>query len=355
MAYDLTTLQNYGVPAELAAQVAELAGNFGDSFGESFSRISLKGNRFSLRSGGASELLSADYLNCVILADAATDHCTWFRNKYDPTKEDVKPDAVWLYGQDAPAIVPRTVLQKNADGHYDYVRQHRTVIAIINPQTQQLDLTPVVFDVGSMSLYGQDLTLSNNMVAYSYTGFRRWCSAQGIPPCLIFTRVIFDTRASVPCVRFIPARNDRAPAILPQPILGQVLQLAQSQQVKDLVKVSLIDGTEQQTQPAYAQPQPQPAYNQAQPAYNQAQPVYAQPQSAPAASAPQAPVPPVAPQPAPQPAPAPVQPAPQPTQAAPQPAAQQTPANALSAAEAAAQEIQADDALMSILAAATTK
>ena len=322
------TLQNYGVPAELAAQVAALAGNYGDSFGEAFSRISLKGNRFSLRSGGSSELISTDHLTCVILADAPTDHLIWYRDKYDPTKEDVSPTAVWLYGKDAPAIVPRTVLQKNADGRYDYIRQHRTVIAIVNPQTQQLDLTPIVFDVGSMSLYGQDLVLSNNLVAYSYTGFRRWCSSQGIPPCLIFTRVIFDTRSSVPSVRFIPARNDRAPAILPQPVLGQELQLAQSQSVKDLVKVSLIDGTEnsQSAQPAPAQPAPvQPA-----------QPAPVQPVPAPVQSAPAQPAPVQS---------APVQPAP----------ASVTPTDALSAAEVAAQEIQADDALMNILNAATSK
>ena len=328
MAYDLMTLQNYGVPAELAAQVAALAGNYGDSFGEAFSRISLKGNRFSLRSGGSSELISTDHLTCVILADAPTDQLIWYRDKYDPTKEDVSPTAVWLYGKDAPAIVPRTVLQKNADGRYDYIRQHRTVIAIVNPQTQQLDLTPIVFDVGSMSLYGQDLVLSNNLVAYSYTGFRRWCSSQGIPPCLIFTRVIFDTRSSVPSVRFIPARNDRAPAILPQPVLGQVLQLAQSQSVKDLVKVSLIDGTEnsQSAQPAPAQPAPvQPA-----------QPAPVQPVPAPVQSAPAQPAPVQS---------APVQPAP----------ASVTPTDALSAAEVAAQEIQADDALMNILNAATSK
>ena len=224
--------------------------------------------------------------------------------------------------------MPRTVLQKNADGRYDYIRQHRTVIAIVNPQTQQLDLTPIVFDVGSMSLYGQDLVLSNNLVAYSYTGFRRWCSSQGIPPCLIFTRVIFDTRSSVPSVRFIPARNDRAPAILPQPVLGQVLQLAQSQSVKDLVKVSLIDGTEnsQSAQPAPAQPAPvQPA-----------QPAPVQPVPAPVQSAPAQPAPVQS---------APVQPAP----------ASVTPTDALSAAEVAAQEIQADDALMNILNAATSK
>lgn len=342
MAYDLMTLQNYGVPAELAAQVAALAGNYGDSFGEAFSRISLKGNRFSLRSGGSSELISTDHLTCVILADAPTDHLIWYRDKYDPTKEDVSPTAVWLYGKDAPAIVPRTVLQKNADGRYDYIRQHRTVIAIVNPQTQQLDLTPIVFDVGSMSLYGQDLVLSNNLVAYSYTGFRRWCSSQGIPPCLIFTRVIFDTRSSVPSVRFIPARNDRAPAILPQPVLGQVLQLAQSQSVKDLVKVSLIDGTEnsQSAQPASVQPAPAPV----QPTPASVQPAPASVQPAPVQQAPVQP--------------APVQPAPAavaPTQPAQPASASITPTDALSAAEAAAQEIQADDALMNILNAATSK
>ena len=344
MAYDLMTLQNYGVPAELAAQVAALAGNYGDSFGEAFSRISLKGNRFSLRSGGSSELISTDHLTCVILADAPTDHLIWYRDKYDPTKEDVSPTAVWLYGKDAPAIVPRTVLQKNADGRYDYIRQHRTVIAIVNPQTQQLDLTPIVFDVGSMSLYGQDLVLSNNLVAYSYTGFRRWCSSQGIPPCLIFTRVIFDTRSSVPSVRFIPARNDRAPAILPQPVLGQVLQLAQSQSVKDLVKVSLIDGTDNSQSAQAAQPAPvQPA--PVQPAPVQPAPVQPAPvQPAPASVAPAQPTQPAPAQSAPV-QPAAVQPAP----------ASVTPTDALSAAEAAAQEIQADDALMNILNAATSK
>lgn len=99
MGYDLVALQNYGLPAELATEIAELQDNFGDSFGESFSRISLKGNRFSLKSGNVAEMISADKLDCVILGDAPTDHCTYYAGKYDPNQEDVKPTAVWLQGR----------------------------------------------------------------------------------------------------------------------------------------------------------------------------------------------------------------------------------------------------------------
>ena len=309
MAYDLVALQNYGLPAELAQQITELQGNFGESFGDSFSRISLKGNRFSLKTGSVAEMISADKLDCVILADAPTDHCTYYAGKYDPTQEDVKPTAVWLQGQDAPLVVPPAALTKDATGRLGYSRAHRAVIAIIDPNTNQLKMEPVVFDIGSMSLYGDDIMLSDGTPAMSYSSFRRWCAKQGIPPCLVFVRVIFDMRQSVPTVRFIPGRNGSAPAILPQPILGQVIEKAKSTEVHDLLKVTLIGGTEPMSQGAAA-PQPQPAPVQ----QTVAQPQVA-PQPAPQPVAPQPVAPqPVAPQPAPQPqvAPAPQAPVQQP-------------------------------------------
>ena len=293
MAYDLVALQNYGLPAELAQQITELQGNFGESFGDSFSRISLKGNRFSLKTGSVAEMISADKLDCVILADAPTDHCTYYAGKYDPTQEDVKPTAVWLQGQDAPLVVPPAALTKDATGRLGYSRAHRAVIAIIDPNTNQLKMEPVVFDIGSMSLYGDDIMLSDGTPAMSYSSFRRWCAKQGIPPCLVFVRVIFDMRQSVPTVRFIPGRNGSAPAILPQPILGQVIEKAKSTEVHDLLKVTLIDGTEPSAQPATPQPQPQPQVAP-QPAPQPAPAPQPQPQVAPA---PQAPVQQPAPQP----------------------------------------------------------
>lgn len=332
MAYDLVALQNYGLPAELAQQITELQSNFGESFGDSFSRISLKGNRFSLKTGSVAEMISADKLDCVILADAPTDHCTYYAGKYDPTQEDVKPTAVWLQGQDAPLVVPPAALTKDATGRLGYSRAHRAVIAIIDPNTNQLKMEPVVFDIGSMSLYGDDIMLSDGTPAMSYSSFRRWCAKQGIPPCLVFVRVIFDMRQSVPTVRFIPGRNGSAPAILPQPILGQVIEKAKSTEVHDLLKVTLIDGTEPSAQPAAA-PQPAPV-----------QQTVAQPQVAPQpAPAPQ-------PQPQPQVAPAPQapvqQPAPQPQAVAPQAPVAPEPQVVTS------DDPAADDQLMKILAEA---
>lgn len=346
MAYDLVALQNYGLPAELAQQITELQGNFGESFGESFSRISLKGNRFSLKSGSVAEMISADKLDCVILADAPTDHCTYYAGKYDPTQEDVKPTAIWLQGQDAPLVVPPAALTKDATGRLGYSRAHRAVIVYVDPTTSQLKMEPVVFDIGSMSLYGDDMQLSDGTVAMSYSSFRRWCAKQGIPPCLVLTRVIFDMHQSVPTVRFIPGRNGSAPAILPQPLLGQVIEKAKSTEVHDLLKVTLIDGTEPSAQPAAApQPQPQPQ-PQVAPA--------SQPQVAPAPVQQTAAQPQVAPQPAPQPAPAPqsqVAPAPQaPVQ---QPAPQPQPQPVAPEPQViTSDDPAADDQLMKILAEA---
>lgn len=336
MAYDIVALKNLGLPATMLAEIEELKGNFGESFGESFARLSLKGSRFSLKSGQSTDLLSSDYLDVVILGDAVADHCTYYAGKYDPANEDVKPTAVWLRGTDAPLVVPPAKLTKDADGRYGYSIQHRTVVAIVNPQTKQLDPNPVVFDVGSMSLYGKDIPMSNGTSAMSYSSYRRWCSSQGVPPCVLFTRVIFDTSSSVPSVRFIPARNGTAPMLLPPELLGVVLPKAKSAEVKDLLKVNLIDGTEgvgDAAQPVAPAPQPAP-----QPVAPQ-QHVYT-PQPGERILVPQEEPQPVAP------APQPV--APQPV--APQPAVQT--ADPLAGANQVSAEIQADNQLMSILAEA---
>ena len=333
MAYDIVALKNLGLPANMLADIEELKGNFGESFGESFARLSLKGSRFSLKSGQSTELLSSDYLDVVILGDAVADHCTYYAGKYDPANEDVKPTAVWLRGTDAPLVVPPAKLTKDADGRYGYSIQHRTVVAIVNPQTKQLDPNPVVFDVGSMSLYGKDIPMSNGTSAMSYSSYRRWCSSQGVPPCVLFTRVIFDTSSSVPSVRFIPARNGTAPMLLPPELLGVVLPKAKSAEVKDLLKVNLIDGTEgdvaQPVAPQPVAPAPQPV---AQHAYT--------PQPGERILVPQEDPQPVAPQP--------VAPAPQPV--APSPELQT--ADPLAGANKVSAEIQADNQLMSILAEA---
>ena len=63
--YDLVAIANqYSVPAEL---LENLKGNFSDSFGESFLRLSLKGFQFTVKSGGSADVINTQALNCVIL------------------------------------------------------------------------------------------------------------------------------------------------------------------------------------------------------------------------------------------------------------------------------------------------
>ena len=361
--YDLTVLQQYGVTAEQAQQLAVvLADNYGDSFGESFPRLSLKGSRFTLRNGSSEDFIANDQLDVIILGDAADDHCVYFKDKYDPNKTDVAPTAVWYMKQPAPVVVPPTVLQRGPDGRFGYVRQHRAIILIKDPLTGKYGDNPVVYDIGAMSLYGQDLPMADGSSAMGYASLRRWCSAQKILPCLFETRIIFDRRATVPCVRFIPSRNGSAPMLLTLDVLKPVLKLASSPTVKDMLQVKLIDGTEadvvttefvnDETAAAQPAPQAQPKTTRAKKAEApavQPQVVPQQPQVVP--QQPQV-VPPAAPvvpqQPTPQ-----VAPAVQPQPAVAQPAPQTAPADVIANANAALGEVTGmDNELASLLAQA---
>ena len=360
--YDLTVLQQYGVTAEQAQQLAVvLSNNYGDSFGESFPRLSLKGSRFTLRNGSSEDFIANDQLDVIILGDAADDHCVYFKDKYDPTKTDVAPTAVWYMKQPAPVVVPPTVLQRGPDGRFGYVRQHRAVILIKDPLTGKYNDTPVVYDIGAMSLYGQDLPMADGSSAMGYASLRRWCSAQRILPCLFETRIIFDRRATVPCVRFIPSRNGSAPMLLTPDVLNPVLKLAASPTVKDLLQVKLIDGTEADVvatdfvndEAAAAQPAPQAAPKA--PRAKAKTPVAPQPAPAPA---PQPKVVPQQPQVVPSVAPAvpPVAPVVPQAAPAPQPVVEQSapaPQDALAAADAALGSVAGmDNELASLLAQA---
>ena len=91
MAYDLAVLSQYGVSTDVIQQLnVAVKDNYGDSFGEAFSRLTLKGFRFSIRSGTSEELLSNDAIEVLVLGDAKADHLVYFAEKYDPNKSDVK-------------------------------------------------------------------------------------------------------------------------------------------------------------------------------------------------------------------------------------------------------------------------
>ena len=252
--YDLVAIANqYSVPAEL---LENLKGNFSDSFGESFLRLSLKGFQFTVKSGGSADVINTQALNCVILGEGTDDHCTYYAGSYSPEVEDVKPTAVWYRSQPAPIVVPPVALEKDKNGRLGYSIKRRVVLAIFD-EKGNLNLTPIVFDVGAMSLYDKDYANSGML---SYSSYRRWCAKRNLLPCMIVTQILFDRSSSVPSVRFKPVCNqDGTPRILPQNgLLQEVFKVASSDEVKGLLKVNIIDGTETNDADGMAQPQPQP-------------------------------------------------------------------------------------------------
>ena len=299
MAFDVAVLQQYGLPAEFASQLATVADNFSDDFGESISRLSLKGFQFSIVSGGASNVVpgSEQGLNCVIIAEGPHDFNTWYRSAYDPSAEATQPDAVWYEGSEIPAVIPPQLRSRRPDGRLNWSRKRRVLIVPMGLDGNPLNgMEPVIFDVGASSLYGQDMA---GGLGLSYAHYRAWCKQHRLAPCLIPTRIVFDRSASVPSVRFVPGCDQTGrPQVFGAQALQLILDTAKSDRVKELVQVKLVPEAGAAAQPA---PQPAPVYN------TMAQPAYAQPQPAPVAQPAPASVAP-APQPVAQPAPAPVEP-----------------------------------------------
>ena len=252
-----------------------------EDFNSSFRSISFKGFQFTLRDAGSETVHPSPNLPVVILGMAPGNHCTWYRNAYDGTKENVQPDAVWYQKQPVPANVPASVLAKSADGRNQYQISRRIVVALLreNHTTGQMyiDLdNPYVMDCGSMSVFGDDIP---DQWAFSLAGLIRFCSRAKVLPLHFVTNVIFDRRQSVPSIRFVPSNQNGQLLFLDADSLAQVYRVATSQTVTDMLHVRLIPDPNAAVQQA-AQPVAQPA-----PAVAPVQPV------APAASVAPAPQP----------------------------------------------------------------
>ena len=260
-----------------------------EDFNSSFRSISFKGFQFTLRDAGSETVHPSPNLPVVILGMAPDNHCTWYHNAYDGTKENVQPDAVWYQKQPVPANVPASVMAKSADGHNQYQISRRIVVALLreNHTTGQMyiDLdNPYVMDCGSMSVFGDDIP---DQWAFSLAGLIRFCSRAKVLPLHFVTNVIFDRRQSVPSIRFVPSNQNGQLLFLDADSLAQVYRVATSQTVTDMLHVRLIPDPNAAVQQA-AQPVAQPA-----PAAAPVQPVAPVAPVQPAA--PVAPVQPVAP------------------------------------------------------------
>lgn len=282
MAFDVTLMQTYGLSTELATKMQALAGtNFADNFGDSFSRLSIKGFQFSIVSGASSTPLGDKPLTVVFLGDDPKgNYLTYYAGVYSATAEDTKPTAVWYANDKTPDVVPPTVMQKDPrTGKYGYSRKQRTVVALLDNTGT---ITPVVFDINAVSMFGDNCNLGG-VTALSYVNYRRALSKLGVLPCCIATQIVLDRTQGIPAVKFIPALNANGqPQLLPPDLLEKVVTTATSKEVAELLKVHTLpdpaapESAYPQSSPAYPQSAPEPAYPQStpvQPAYVQSAPV----------------------------------------------------------------------------------
>jgi hypothetical protein len=268
MGFDLTLMQqNYNLPAELVNQLQGLsATNFADNFGESFSRLSLKGFTFSLVSGSSVTALGDKPLTVVFLGDDPKgNYLTYYAGVYSQTAENIKPDAVWYASDPTPTVVPPSVMEKDPrTGKYGYSRKQRTVIAILDNTG---NITPVVFDINAVSMFGDNCNLGG-VTALSYSNYRRFLSKAGVLPCCIATQIVLDRSGGIPAVKFIPAMNANGTVqLLPNDVLQKVVSVATSSEVADLLKVNTLPEDPLAAQaPVASAPQPAPIAPAPQPA-----------------------------------------------------------------------------------------
>lgn len=257
------------LPQEMRDQLAQMFAPALESFGSAFNRVSLKGNRFRLITGGSETATFSDAFTFVIVAISPEQHCVWYANAYNG-EEGVEPDAVWAQNEEPPANVPMSARVKDASGRNQYSMRRRFIVApcLMNPQGKQyIDLDNLyVWDAGGMTTFGDDVALTGGAYnkAHSFTSYMNMCKSAGLFPCAIMTTAIFDMRQSVPAARFLPVCNSQgAPVILDIDTLSRVMQKAidpATQQMLDWRRGrddSQVPSRQPQQQTQYAVQQPQ--------------------------------------------------------------------------------------------------
>lgn len=243
------------VPEAIRSQLLANYANDLEGGNDNWRALSLKAFQFTVKSAAGDQVIEGGALNCIILAEADTDHHTWYKNKYDPNAEKTAPDAVW-YGNNAPACVPASALQKDPNGRYQYSTHRRAIITILGADGKLS--APVVFDIGALSLYGKD----NGGDILNYANYRKTLAKNGLLPCMVMTRVVFNRSQSVPCVQFTTVKNNGQPIILGADQQKIIFDMALSEPVQELKQVKLIPEVQTapaQTAPAITAPTPQPA------------------------------------------------------------------------------------------------
>lgn len=186
--------------------------------------------KFTIKDGSEEGISLGDEFDGIIAAEDSADHFIYYKSKYDPSAVTA-PDAVWYRNTKAPACVPESALVRDADGRLGYQVKRRIVVFPFYKGKLMPD--PVAFDVSGQSLYKNADKGSKVM---SYTQYRRFLVGVHALPVQVVTHFSFDPKATVSVVRFSGVRGSSM-----QEMNGI---LAQKEEVAELAKVMLKDGTE---------------------------------------------------------------------------------------------------------------
>lgn len=186
--------------------------------------------KFTIKDGSEEGISLGDEFDGIIAAEDSADHFIYYKSKYDPSAV-AAPDAVWYRNTKAPACVPESALVRDADGRLGYQVKRRIVVFPFYKGKLMPD--PVAFDVSGQSLYKNADKGSRVM---SYTQYRRFLVGVHALPIQVVTHFSFDPKSTVSVVRFSGVRGSSM-----QEMNGI---LAQKEEVAELAKVMLKDGTE---------------------------------------------------------------------------------------------------------------
>ena len=186
--------------------------------------------KFTIKDGSEEGISLGDEFDGIIAAEDSADHFIYYKSKYDPSAVTA-PDAVWYRNTKAPACVPESALVRDADGRLGYQVKRRIVVFPFYKGKLMPD--PVAFDVSGQSLYKNADKGSRVM---SYTQYRRFLVGVHALPIQVVTHFSFDPKATVSVVRFSGVRGSSMQE------MNSIL--AQKEEVAELAKVMLKDGTE---------------------------------------------------------------------------------------------------------------
>lgn len=236
------------VAQDLAQQYAALVASMNEGVGGTLNFIRPGKIDFTLVEGGNKRQVPNGQVAGVLLAVSPHDFCTWYQKSYTVGQEPEEPDLVWNWPDhnQFPDALPQELRKKqliNGKERWAFRVARRSVWALfsnVNGQAMLNLSAPYILDMTSMSLYGQGNPQAN---MYKYSGLMSLCqrmSGNGFicSPAMFLTAIVIDPQSPVSgVVNFCPQINNGQLAYLDNNTFQQVLQLALSQQVKDMLMV----------------------------------------------------------------------------------------------------------------------